>query len=68
MNKTPIQQFIHLFRIQQVKSNLYRGLIQLSIGTIISILFLSILESIYYFSIANRHPDRDRGFHVAGSQ
>ena len=54
MNKTPIQQFIHLFRIQQVKSNLYRGLIQLSIGTIISILFLSILESIYYFSIANR--------------
>ena len=50
MQNTPIQTFIQKFRIQQVKSQLIRGLFQLAIGGIMSLLILSILESIYYFS------------------
>ena len=54
MQKTPIQTFIQKFRIQQVKSQLIRGLCQLAIGGILSLLILSLLESIYYFSIPVR--------------
>ena len=44
MQNTPIQTFIQKFRIQQVKSQLIRGLCQLAIGGILSLLILSILE------------------------
>ena len=54
MKITPILAFIHLFRIQQVKSQLYRGLIQLAIGSILLLLSMGILESIFYFTIPVR--------------
>ena len=54
MKQTPIQKFIHIFRIQQVKSQLHKGLCQLAIGSILLLLFLGILESIFYFSLPVR--------------
>ena len=54
MQKTPIKEFIHLFRTQQVKSLLHRGLVLLSIASILILLFISILESIFYFTIPVR--------------
>ena len=54
MQKTPIRAFIHLFRAQQVKSQLHRGLFQLATGSILLLLILGILESIFYFTIPIR--------------
>ena len=54
MKITPIQTFIHLFRKQQVKGQMYRGLCQLSIGSILLLLILGIMESIFYFTISIR--------------
>ena len=54
MQITPIRAFIHLFREQQVKSQLPRGLFQLATGSILLLLILGILESIFYFTIAVR--------------
>ena len=54
MQITPIRVFIHLFRLQQIKSQLNRGLFQLAIGTILLLLILGIMESIFYFTIPIR--------------
>jgi len=54
MLKTPIREFIYLFRIQQVKSQLHRGLFQITIGCVVVLLILGILESIFYFTIPVR--------------
>ena len=49
-----IQSFIQIFRSQQVKSQLHRGMAQLVIVTIISLLLLGLLESVFYFTIPVR--------------
>ena len=54
MQQTRIQTFIHLFRTQQVKSQLYRDFIQLTIGSVMCILIFCILETIFYFTIPVR--------------
>ena len=54
MQITPIRAFIHLFREQQVKSQINRSLFQLTIGSILLLLTLSILESIFYFTVTVR--------------
>ena len=54
MQKTPTKYFIQLFRSQQVKSQLRRGLAQMAVGTIISLLFLGLLENIFYLTVTVR--------------
>ena len=54
MQNTSIQSFIQIFRSQQVKSRLHRGMAQLAIVTIISLLLLGLLESVFYFTIPVR--------------
>ena len=54
MPNTSIQSFIQIFRSQQVKSRLHRGMAQLAIVTIISLLLLGLLESVFYFTIPVR--------------
>ena len=54
MLKTSIKSFIQLFRSQKVRSQLHRGIIQVTIGAIISFLILGLLESIFYFTIPVR--------------
>ena len=54
MINTSITEFIYIFRSQQVKSNLHRGLVQLAIGSIIFLLAMGLLESVFYFTILIR--------------
>ena len=54
MQNTSIKSFIQLFRSEQVKCQLHLGIVQLIIGTIISLLLLGLLESIFYFTIPVR--------------
>ena len=54
MPNISIQSFIQIFRSQQVKSRLHRGMAQLAIVTIISLLLLGLLESVFYFTIPVR--------------
>jgi len=54
MQNTSIKSFIQLFRSQQVNSQLHRGIIQLTVITIISLLCLGLLESIFYFAVPVR--------------
>ena len=50
MKSHSIKSFIQLFRSQQVKSKLNQGFVQLTIGTIIVIITMGLLESVFYFS------------------
>ena len=50
MINSSITTFIHLFRTQQVKSKLNQGFVQLAIGTIIFLITMGLLESVFYFS------------------
>ena len=54
MINTSITEFIYIFRSQQVKSNLHRGLVQLAIGSVIFLLAMGLLESVFYFTIPVR--------------
>ena len=54
MQNTSIKSFIHLFRSQLVKSQLHRGFIQLAVGSIISLLLIGLLESVFYFTVPIR--------------
>lgn len=54
MINSSITKFIHLFRAQQVKSELNQGFIQLAIGTIIFLIAMGLLESVFYFSSSIR--------------
>ena len=54
MKSNSIKLFIQLFRSQQVRSQLHRGGVQVAMGTIISLLILGLLESVFYFTIPVR--------------
>ena len=54
MKSNSIKSFIQLFRSQKVSSQLNRGGVQVAIGTIISLLILGLLESVFYFTIPVR--------------
>ena len=54
MKQTSIQKFIHLFRKQQVRSELHRGLFQCAIINIFLLTMLCIFETIFYFNIPIR--------------
>ena len=54
MKSNSIKSFIQLFRSQQVKSQLHRGLAQMTVGTIIPLLVLGLIESVFYLSIPIR--------------
>jgi len=45
MINTSITEFIYIFRSQQVKSNLHRGLVQLAIGSVIFLLAILYYQS-----------------------
>ena len=54
MINSSITKFIHLFRTQQVKSKLNHGFVQLATGTIIFLIMMGLLESVFYFSSSVR--------------
>ena len=54
MQNSSIKSFIQVFRSEQVKSQLHRGIVQLIIGTIIFLVLFGLLESIFYFTIPVR--------------
>ena len=54
MQDISIKSFIQLFRSQQVRSQLHRGGVQVAMGTLISLLILGLLESVFYFTIPVR--------------
>ena len=81
MKSHSIKSFIQLFRSQQVKSKLNQGFVQLAIGTIIFLITMGLLESVFYFSSPVRlitaeylkvargiRCDADQIIVVAGSQ
>ena len=54
MKSHSIKSFIQLFRSHKLRSQLNRGGVQVAMGTIISLLILGLLESVFYFTIPVR--------------